>query len=397
MEKEIILFGAGNYAKLFYKDFHEILNIKYCVSNDSKENIFLVDGREICPVFRVDSIVLQKKQIIILCAEHYQEMEIQLRNMGYRNGVHYINSNTVRVLLSEKKIALCYGVCYLRAIYNCLKESKTFSEKYEAFYWLDYRQMAPEEYEFFSFLLPLCDLFIYNVFFSFEQQKRNQAYLQRLSRKCVVVSIPLITFHGYHPRTEGFVGEENPYNIVSIKSYFGTFLVPDPNINRLIEQGKTCHDIVNIIGDIGFYKKAWVEKNYICEMKRMELAERLADIKIVDFLKKNHGKERLFLNETHITNLVVIELAERILAHIGIVASLPKNELKAKRLLYTTEIPLYPSVIEHLGLEIYMNNPQYRLFVFDNEIDISFEEYVERYYEYCLSMKKWIEMGYFPR
>ncbi len=394
---EIILFGAGNYAKAFYRDFSEQLNIKYCISNDKNEEIFCIDGQEICPVLRVDSVNLTDRQMIILCAESFQEMEVQLRDMGYRNGVDYLNSNIVRLLLSNKKLALFYGVCYMRAIYNCIIKSKKFCEKYEAFYWLDYRKMEPQEYEFFSFLLPLCDLFLYNVFVSFDKLQRSQAYLHRLSKECRIIRVPLITFNGYHPRTEGTTGEENPYQITSIKTYYGTFMVPDCNVNRLILEGKSCSEIVKILGDIDFYSKSWLEENFQKEIKKLRLAERLADIKFVDFLLEKHKKERLFLNETHISNLVIIELAKKVLDFIAFENKLPEEWLKKEQLLYTTEIPIYPSVIEHLDLEIYKNNPKYRLFTFENEIDMSFEEYLERYYEYCICTKRWIEEGYYPR
>lgn len=394
--KEIILFGAGNYARQFYVDFHNTIRIQYCLSNDSREKVFIVDGKEICPVLRAESAAIKENQMIVLCAKRYREMEIQLRDMGYQNGVHYIDSHMARLLLTDKKIALCYGVCYMRAIYDCLIKSEDFSKKYETFYWLEYRRMEPEEYEFFSFLLPLCDLFIYTACVSFHKAKRNQAYLSRLSKECRTISVPFIVFQGYHPRTEGKIGDENPYNVISVKTYYSGFIVPDCNINRFIDQGKPCREIQKIVGDIGFYQKSWLEKNYEDEMKKIALAERITDIRIGDFLSKNHGKERLFLNETHISNPVIIELAKRILSAAGFKRSLPDAVLKEKRLLYTTEVPLYPSVIEHLDLEVYKNKPAYRLFTFENETDVTFEEYVERYYEYCISMKQWIVKGYFP-
>lgn len=396
-KKDIILFGAGNFARQFYRDFHEILNIQYCISNNSREEVFIVDDKEICPVKRANSVVLREKQLIIICAESYREMELQLRDMGYHNGIHYINSSMTRVLLSDKKIAIFYGVCYMRALYSCLIESEKFRKEYEAIYWLDYRRMDPEEYELYSFLLPMCDLFIYTVSISFDKSQRNQAYLSRLSKECRTVKIPFITFTGYHPRTEGEVGELNAYDVTSNKTYFGTFMIPDCNINRMIGEGKSCNEIVKIVSDTDFYNKAWLEDNFNKGITMLKLADRLADIKIVDFLLLHHGKERLFLNETHINNFVVIELAGRILDFIGMNRDLPEDELMERRLLYTTEMPIYPSVIQHLGLKIYEGSPKYRLFTFEDEIDVSFEEYVEQYYAFCSSMKKWMAKGYFPK
>lgn len=395
--KEIILFGAGNYARQFYREFHGRLHIAYCLSNNTKEEVFLVDGKEICPVQRADTAMISESQLVILCAACYREMEAQMRDKGYRNGVHYIDSQLVYFLFSDRKIAIFYGVCYMRALYSCMVASTDFSRKYAAFYWLDYRRLAPEEYELYSFLLPLCDLFVYTVNISFEKSRRNQSYLSRLPGKCKKVSIPLIPFNGYHPRTEGTVGEENPYSVVSIKTYYGSFIIPDTNVNQFIKEGKAYDEIVKTIGDPDFYSKSWLEENFAGEVRKLRFAERLSDIKIVDYVLEKHGKERLFLNETHISNPVVIELAGRILSQIGLKRDLPVDKLREKCLLYTTEVPLYPSVIEHLDLEVYKRNPTYRLFTFGREMDVTFEEYIRRYYEYSSSMKKWIDEGYFPR
>lgn len=396
LKKELILFGAGNYAGQFYKDFHDTLQIMHCISNNKNEEALMVDGREVCPVRRAESCVITDDQMVILCAERYQEMDKQLRDMGYKYGVHYIDSGIARLLFSDKQIVLFYGVCYMRALCNCLVESEEFKNKYEAFYWLDYRKMEPEEYNLYSCLLSICDIFLYTVCISYEKSLRNQAYLSRLPKHCKVVKVPLITFTGYHPRTAGILGEENPYHIISDKTYYGTFSTVDCNINQMIDEGKSGGEIVAILKDINFYKKEWVVQNYSREIRKLQIAENLADISFVDYLRENHGRERLFLNETHISNYVIIELAKRILEFIGLNRELPEDRLKEKRLLYTTEVPIYPSVIEHLNLKNYMDHPKYRLFTFGDEREVSFEEYVEQYYAFCLSMKKWKEMGYFP-
>ena len=72
-EKDIVLFGAGSFARQFYRDFGEELNIKFCISNDDKEKVFSVDGREVCPVVRVNTVKIEEGQFVILCAEHYQD------------------------------------------------------------------------------------------------------------------------------------------------------------------------------------------------------------------------------------------------------------------------------------------------------------------------------------
>ena len=45
-QKDIILFGAGNYAKRFYNMFKDELHIKGCITNNSQEKVFQVNGNQ---------------------------------------------------------------------------------------------------------------------------------------------------------------------------------------------------------------------------------------------------------------------------------------------------------------------------------------------------------------
>ena len=37
---DIVLFGAGNYARQFYRDFCDVFHIVGCISNNPKESVF---------------------------------------------------------------------------------------------------------------------------------------------------------------------------------------------------------------------------------------------------------------------------------------------------------------------------------------------------------------------
>ncbi len=65
-----------------------------------------------------------------------------------------------------------------------------------------------------------------------------------------------------------------------------------------------------------------------------------------------------------------------------------------RRMLYTSRVPVHPCVREALGLETYRGKTV--LFTFKGNVELSFEGYVERYMEYCLSMKRYVGLEYFP-
>lgn len=391
-QKEIVLFGAGAFAKKFYQDFKDELHIRYCISNDEKQNVFCVEEREICPVYRVEKAVRDKHRFIILCAEKHEEMERQLSAYGLRYGVDYMDSGLFRVLMSNKKIAVFYGVCYMRAIHHCLMESSIFTDIYDSYYWLGYRTRSVVEQEIFLLLLGMADLYVCHEAMTTE----NLVYVSLLKQECRVIRIPLVFFNGYHPKSEERPGEDNVYSIVSSGTYFGSFITPDDEVNRCIRENKKLPEILKRVSDVDYYDKDFLERNYRREIRKIEVAEATADIQISDYLLENHGKRHLFLNEKHISNCVIVELAGRVLEALELDRALPEEVLCKRRLLYTTEVPLYPSVIEKLSLTIYGTNPRYRMFTFGRELDVTFEEYIERYYEYCMMMKRCMEEGYFP-
>ena len=373
--------------------------ILFCISNDTEESSLTVDGKEILPVYRVEEGLQRagENTLVVLCTACYQEMGEQLGLMGYSCGKDYIHSELFRVLVSSRKIAMVYGVCYTRSIHDCLKHSEDFILDYEIFYWLSYKQMTMMEYEIFLFMLSICDLYLYNACISPVEQRKNHGFLKQLPQGCQRISIPLISLTTYHPQSVHGIAGNNPYCIMSAKTSWAPFLSPDWNINRMLDDGRTLHEILAKIRADDFYKKEKLQESYSGEIRRIQIQERIADIKISDYLIKNHGKKRLFLNETHISNYVIIELTKRILDRLGYSTELPEEELLGTELLHTSEVPLYPSVIEGLSLDIYKGKDiTYDLFTFQGRKKVTFEEYVEIYCDFCGNMMRFIREGLFP-
>lgn len=396
---KFILFGAGNYAGQFYKDFHDCFSIYFCITNNAEEKALTVEGKEVLPVYRVpDGLRMAgDNAIIVLCAAECRDMEEQLGYLGYTYGKDYISSNYFRLLVSSKKIAMVYGVCYTRSIHDCLKHSEAFCKDYEISNWMSYLEMNPSEYAFFTFALSFCDLYFYSSGISFKDRIKNDGFLKRLPENCKTICIPLIGSSAYYPQTMNKIEGNNPYCVISSKTSWAPFLSPDWNVNRLLDEGQAPAEILKIIGDENYYQKDLLTENYDRQMKIIQIRERIADIKISDYLLQKHGTERLFLNEVHISNTVIIELTKRILRLLEYSDSLPEEELAAAQLLYTSEVPLYPSVIENLSLEIYRGKDvRYDLFTFQGRKKVTFEEYIMLYCDFCGNMSRFMKQGLFP-
>lgn len=395
---DIVLFGAGEYAKQLYRDFGADYHIAGCVTNDPKEQVFEVDGKEICPIYRVEEGLKQAKQgAFLICASaNPVKMEEQLWRLGYVPGKDFCNSDIFRMLVSDKKIAVCYGVCYMRSVYNCLKKSSGFSEDYQIFYSLSYLERSAFDDFFLKFIIGICDLYFYHATFSPVERMKQEELLRFLPTGVKKVSIPVIGSSAYYPQAGARNQWGNPYGIVSSQTNWGSFLSVDHNINRMLEEGRPADEIVETLMNDEYYSASWLEENYKKEMIGIQVSESMADITVSDFLRDNRGKKRLFLNESHISNEVILELARRILNHLGYADDLPEEEILLMQLVNTSEVPLYPSVIRGLNLTVYEENDTYRLFTFQGMKAVTFEEYLRLYCDYCGNMMRFVNMGYFP-
>ncbi len=396
--KSIVLFGAGKYARDFYFDFKDEFTFAYCVTNNEDEIVFKIDGKESLPVFRVDKLVSDDSSglMVVLCAEHHEDMEKQLSYYGYNFGEEYITCQMIRLFYTDKRIALGYGVCDTRAICDCLRTSSEFINEYELIHFISYKEMKVYEFSFFKYVLQNCDLLIYNNFISRNEMIRNKAFISMIPKEVPMICVPSIGAALYHPQTISCKTVMNPYCVISSKSSWAPFTSPDDNINKLLVEGKTPSEILDIVSDPLYYEPKWLENNYRKELRRIQLQESMADIKISDFFEENRGKKRLMLNDDHVANSVLIELAKRVLDKLGFSNAIDEDGLMCQQLLYTSEVPLYPSVIKGLQLENYYDTPKYELFTFKGRQKVDFVEYVELYCDFCSGMIRYLKEGLFP-
>lgn len=394
---DIILFGAGHRAHCFYNNYKYLLNIVMCVSNNPKEiECSFEDGSRL-PVVRPSESFVKKKNntFIVICVDNDTEIEKQLISYGMTAGEHYIHYGLFDLLMTRKKIAILYGVCYMRPLCHCLKKSVEFSQEYEAFYWLSYKGMTEAEHAIFLCLLKVCDLYLYNPSISRQERALEEGYLSHLPDCCVRLKVPSIGAEVYHPQTIRLEQGRKAYNVVDAQSAYGPFTAQDWYINQMIDDGKKLAEIKKAIKDEKFLAYDYVRENYEIQIRKIELQESASDIKICDYLVYNHKKKRLFLDGIHIANDPICEIANRILNRLGY-AFVDYAEEVEGLLIYASEVPIYPSVIKGLQLSVYeTEEPRYNLFTFHGYQSVTFDEYIELYYDYCKQIKKYMEKGYF--
>ena len=397
MACDIMLFGAAERTRQFYGRHKRVLNIVSCISNNEKELKCTFDDGSYLPVIRPSYAFAEKKNnvYIIICVDNDAEIEKQLMSYGMTAGDHFIHYELFDLLMTNKKIAILYGVCYMRPICGCLKKSSEFSREYEVFYWLSYRKMTEVEYGIFLCLLKICDLYIYNPSISRHERALEEAYLSNLPDRCMRVKLPSVGAEAYHPQAIKPEHAERRYNVVEAQSAYGPFTCQDWYINQMIDEGKKLAEIKKTIKDENFLAPDYVRENYEVQIRMVELQESASDIKICDYLINNHKRKRLFLDGSHIANAPICEIANRLLDRLGYAPVEYAEEMDAV-LIYASEVPIYPSVTKGLQLSVYeTEEPIYNLFTFRGYQKVTFDEYIEQYYDYCTHIKSYMERGYF--
>jgi len=103
--------------------------------------------------------------------------------------------------------------------------------------------------------------------------------------------------------------------------------------------------------------------------------EKETDIKVVDFIKENYQTKTCFQSAPHISNDIVLHLANQVLKKCGY-APLKESILDSYSELVMHEVPIHPSVIRHFDLKFLDEKYRYQV---DFWWRPTFEEYVENY------------------
>lgn len=144
-----------------------------------------------------------------------------------------------------------------------------------------------------------------------------------------------------------------------------------------------------------FYTKEEVDKHIEMALRAVEYQERECDIKIASYIRENYQKKMLYRDMTHMQTDLVWEMVKRIVEYLGMdtteIEAMRKNFESPVNQMYMnhcTEIPVYPSVAKHLGLQWYTKDMEYIFTAYNGVKKMTFEEYVHAYYSICSKCKQ---------
>ncbi|AFZ37157.1 hypothetical protein Sta7437_3659 [Stanieria cyanosphaera PCC 7437] len=275
---------------------------------------------------------------------------------------------------SKKKLCLIYANCQRDLIKSHLELSEEVLANYQ-FVSIPYHFKAiqnnfviPEE------ILTKTGLFIYQPIADTYGQQSTASIISRLPANCHKISFPYIYFKGYHPQFTKLDSQNLQQRFINDGSNLN-----DANIIRLVKQGYTNEEIIQLIRDKNFYTSEFLQHNVNQTLQELSQREQVTDIKIVDFIRRHYQQHYLFYIPAHPSNLIGLKVTNQILAKLNfnlLINAHPEEQLA------TFKIPIYPSVINHLNLHFISDSTKYKpLALLNDELDFNTcsQQYIESY------------------
>ena len=411
MKREIALWGTGEIAKKFCFRYRDVFDIAVVFDNNEKKHGTYLYG------IPVKKWTPSNQYKIIIATQYWREIAEQLdvqcllpfkdylpynyvdgnEKIAYkelydlkkicRQRIDYTN------LLPDKKIAVVYGNCQTDLIVDLLRLNKAFSEEYAVIsiptvcLYNDAPQFVGDFIKDDAFWKRI-DLFIYqhvdekNRFWS---ELCTDNLLNKLKADCKKVRIVNIYFSGYFPQMI-----RNKNNALTDVHQSGILPFGDKYADALMEKQMKPEAIIEHLSREDFLSGKTIDENVQNSFRELQAREEQADVKISDYLEEHYREEQLFFSPNHPNGHVLSEYVERILRFMegakifgGGNACSEHNIRKLDfALLCGTlkgqDIPLYPSVIRHLGLRNYEKRYYPNRYIYP-ELLLDFEEYLGLY------------------
>lgn len=382
--KNIFLFGVQEETINFYKNYNEMLHIKYCVTSYI-ENVKLQPLKEYGLETKLyDDIELTKDDLLIICDyECYQPIERRLKNEGIIEYSGFISSKLAEGILEEKKIAVLMGSEFIGQLAMGLQMLPEIQENCFCVFYPEnellkaYKNRMAE----YMHIARVCDIYIVSVCDKnmYSAKVLSPEFLQK---NCIKVRISDYTFNGYFPQIKNDRDVHSDFLFRERKrlpiSYNTLFLArEDMNLRRYIDNNVAVEEILSRVSSPDFYTKEQVECHFKEALGKLKRSDEAADIPLAKFVENCCVGMVGYRNLDEWNANVLIYVMKKVCKKIGI--ELKRfNEHQFVDLIEKTsgsELPVYPSVLKHLNIENY-NDKKYKVVSYYQVRYLNFEEYI---------------------
>lgn len=386
--RKLVLFGAGEVARAFYNRYKEELNFAFCVTNNSSE----WGEKRFCQELDIKPYSEQELKgtyYVVLCIHfRFDEVAVQLECDDYAMFDDFVDYKVAEAILEYKKIVFVYGGCVIRDIHGLLKKVPAFKEQYGSIFIQSRTDETIFDIRRLYYGKQVCDVYLYaqkliNLSEAYNMQRED------LPSDCKMIGISNLTFHGYWPQQQQDLKYSDDWIFevtAPFDNYFWHLMYTreDLNIKRLVEEGKSPEEIYDIVSAEDFYSEKQVKKHLRLCLKTLEMVEQGIEVKAGDFIKANYRKEKLYQDFIHLKKPVLWEYAKQTLQYLGVedpdLDEIIENS--PEYLHQASDVPIYPSVAKHLGLEWVQEDTIYEILTCRGVRFMTFREYVIHYARY---------------
>lgn len=339
----------------------------------------------------MNDLVYSDRQLIVICYhDFFQMLRWRLLYMGRKEYIDFISSNLVESLLYDKRLIVGMGTQLISQACILLRNSKDLLEQYSLVHYAEsdlmeqYRNQLPECIH----VAKCCDVYIRS---DCEKERYPLKILGTnvLAKTCKVITVADYGFAGYFPQIERDRDRISDYLLRGYKRLleinYETLACArdDKEILKLCKEGRHEEDIVQTVGDRGFYSWEFVNAHFDNEVERFKQLETKANIKLGGFIEAHRDKLLCRnLNDWHepVVSHVVGEILKRLeLPALDIVIQEREKLLEDAS---GSDIPVYPCVRKALGLKEKIEESSYRVVTYFGIRYMTWDEYVRYTVQY---------------
>ncbi|MGN0375530.1 MAG: WcbI family polysaccharide biosynthesis putative acetyltransferase [Butyrivibrio sp.] len=384
-EKNIILFGVNDEAIEFYQKFHDIIHIDYCVTSYS-ENVILQPMKE----YGVDTILYDNMQItdedyIVICdSQYFQSLERRLQTDGIEEYKQYISSKLARGILEEKKLVMIMGSECLRLLARALETLNDIMDNFFCIYYAESELLKPyknrmAEYQHVAkysniYILSICDKAMY---------KAKVIPQTFFDEECLRISISDYTFKGYYPQISTSRDEYSSFLFrererFDIPYYTLMLAKEDCNLRDFVYNNVPVDEIVERVSQTEFYSENQVQHHFTEELNKIRQSDAIADIKLAKFIDQ-YCRHKVGYRNLDEWNVIILRYVLRqVLNKMGL-EEVEIEEAQLEDIVREnsgSELPVYPSVLHHLGIDGY-DDKKYKVVNYYQTRYMNFREYIK--------------------
>lgn len=400
-EKQILVFGYGEPARQFVKKWGAELDIAGFVTDYPQHP----DSVEVCgkvyPLMNFKSV--QRGEYFLVLAPRIRYLaDNLLSTMNWEPFEEYIWDNWIEIFLRDKKYLFIAGICQVATLYYYLSAMKTVTDEYMVSAQFTHLIRSKNSQKYWRYVARLCDVYLCG-----KHEDTDMKFFDddELAADCMKITIPRFFSRLYWPQAQ--VGTEALFNDYFMKAgvyvetqSHGPFEAGDNNINNLLREGKRADEIVQILSDEDFYSYDEIKLHYENEMMALRQADEGCDIRFSEYFKTHWKDHLVYRDPVHLSVDMNWWLVEQILQKLGlgteeikVQRESPATEALRQFRHHCTEIPIYPSVAKHLGLQgMATNETRYDVTFYHGMERLTFEGYIRRYVEVCGKIKSLKEL-----